>query len=350
MLIIGCDYHPTFQQIAFVDTDTGELQERRLEHREEAEKFYRGLGVQGMKVRVGMEASGQARWFERFLGELKFELWIGDATEIARKRERKQKTDRQDAQHILRLMLKDDFPQIWVPSWENRDVRQLLWHRHRMVQARTRIMNQLQAVALNEGLRCKKRLWREAGREQLESFPLAPWASRRRRDLLELLDRLTPTIAELTQTVEQEAEKCPQARRLRTHPGVGPLTALAFVLIIGKADRFQCGKQIASYLGLVPLEDSSGNRRRLGHITKQGNSLLRFLLVEAAQVTARSLPEWRSTYVHLTMRRGRKIAKVAMARKLAVRLYWMMRKEWDYEQLKKFGSHAGQPGHRDGVK
>jgi len=350
MLIIGCDYHPTFQQIAFVDTDTGELQERRLEHREEAEKFYRGLGVQGMKVRVGMEASGQARWFERFLGELKFELWIGDATEIARKRERKQKTDRQDAQHILRLMLKDDFPQIWVPSWENRDVRQLLWHRHRMVQARTRIMNQLQAVALNEGLRCKKRLWREAGREQLESFPLAPWASRRRRDLLELLDRLTPTIAELTQTVEQEAEKCPQARRLRTHPGVGPLTALAFVLIIGKADRFQCGKQIASYFGLVPLEDSSGNRRRLGHITKQGNSLLRFLLVEAAQVTARSLPEWRSTYVHLTMRRGRKIAKVAMARKLAVRLYWMMRKEWDYEQLKKFGSHAGQPGHRDGVK
>ena len=113
MLIIGCDYHPSFQQIAFVDTDTGELQERRLEHRAEAEKFYRELAAEGVKVRMGMEASGQARWFERLLGELKFELWIGDATEIARKRERKQKTDRQDAQHILRLMLKDDFPQIW---------------------------------------------------------------------------------------------------------------------------------------------------------------------------------------------------------------------------------------------
>ena len=258
MLIIGCDYHPSFQQIAFVDTDTGELQERRLEHREEAEKFYRGLGVQEMKVRVGMEASGQARWFERLLGELHFELWIGDATEIARKRERKQKTDRQDAQHILRLLLKDDFPRIWVASWENRDLRQLLWHRHRMVQARTRIMNQLQSVALNEGLRCKKRLWREHGREQLESFRLAPWASRRRQDLLELLDRLNPTIAELSQAIEQEAEKFPEARWLMTHPGVGPLTALAFVLIIGRADRFQCGKQIASYLGLVPLEDSAG--------------------------------------------------------------------------------------------
>jgi transposase len=350
MMIIGCDYHPGFQQIAFVDTETGELQERRLEHREEAEKFYRDLGAQGVKVRVGMEASGHARWFERLLAELQFELWIGDAAAIHAKRVRKQKTDRQDAQLILRLMLKDDFPQIWVPNWENRDLRQLLWHRHRMVQARTRIMNRLQTVALNEGLRCKKRLWRDNGREQLEAFQLAPWASRRRHDLLALLDRLTPTIAELTAAIEQEVERCPAAQRLQTHPGVGPLTALAFVLIIGKADRFQCGKQIACYLGLVPLEDSSGQRRRLGHITKQGNSLLRFLLVEAAQVTVRSLPEWRSKYCHLTLRRGRKIAKVAMARKLAVRLYWMMRKEWDYEQLRKFGSHAGKPGPGDGVK
>ena len=139
------------------------------------------------------------------------------------------------------------------------------WHRHRMVQARTRIMNQLQAVALNEGVRSKKRLWRDAGRAQLEAFALAPWASRRRRDLLDLLDRLTPTIAELTQAIEQEMEKCPEAQRLQTHPGVGALTALAFVLIIGKAERFQCGKQVASYLGLVPLEDSSGNRRRGPH-------------------------------------------------------------------------------------
>ena len=214
-------------------------------------------------MRVGMEASGHARWFERLLAERNIELWIGDAAEIRTKRVRKQKTDRQDAQLILKLMLKDDFPQIWVPSGENRDLRQLLWHRHRMVQARTRMMNQLQAVALNEGLRSKKKLWREAGRQQLESFPLAPWASRRRRDLLELLDRLNPTITELTQTIEQEAEKCSEARRLRTHPGVGSLTALAFVLIIGSAERFQCGKQIASYLGLVPLEESSGQRRRL---------------------------------------------------------------------------------------
>src|SRR5215469_13237398 len=186
MIIIGCDYHPSFQQIAFVDTETGELQELRLAHREAAEKFYRDLATQGKKVGVGMEASGQARWFERLLEELKIELWMGDAEVIRAKRGRKPKTDREDALHILNLLLTGDFPKIWVASWENRDLRQLLWHRHRMVQARTRAMNQLQAVALNEGLRGKKKLWREHGREQLESFRLAPWASRRREDLLQL--------------------------------------------------------------------------------------------------------------------------------------------------------------------
>ncbi len=321
-----------------------------MQHREEAEKFYRELAVRGVQVRLGMEASGQARWFERLLGELQMELWIGDAAEIRAKRVRKKKTDREDARHILRLLMEDRFPLIWVPSWENRDVRQLLWHRQRMVQMRTRVMNQLQAVALNEGVRCKKRLWGERGRQQLEGFQLAAWGSRRRRDLLELLDRLNPTIAELTQAIEGEIENYPAAQRLMTHPGVGALTALAFVLIIGEAERFQCGKQIAAYLGLVPEEKSSGDSRRLGHISKQGSGLMRFLLVEAAQVTVRNNEEWRSKYFHLSMRRGRKIANVAMARRLAVRLFWMWRKQWDYEQLKKFGPHAGQPGMSDGVK
>ena len=350
MIIIGVDYHPSFQQIAFVDSETGDYGEQRLGHPEEAERFYRDLAGQGKKVRVGMEASGHARWFERLLVELQFELWIGDATEIESKRVRKAKTDREDARLLLRLLMEDRFPRIWVASWENRDLRQLLWHRHRMVQARTRIMNQLQAVALNEGLRCKKRLWREHGRKQLESLRLMPWASRRRKDLLEFLDRLNPTIADLSQAIEQQVEKCPAAQRLMTHPGVGSLTALAFVLIIGQAERFRCGQQIASYVGLVPLEKSSGNRRRLGHITKQGSSMLRFLLVEAAQVSVRCIPEWRNKYVHLALRRGNKIAKVAMARRLAVRLYWMWRNKWDYEEIVKFGSHVGQLEHRDGVK
>ena len=251
MIIIGCDYHPGFQQIAWVDTETGECSEQRLAHSDgEAEKYYRGLNGPG--VRVGIEATGHARWFERLLAELKYELWVGDPAQIWAMRVRKQKTDRQDAQHLLKLLVEDRFPRVWVPSAENRDLRQLLWHRHRLVQMRTRIMNQLQAIAMNEGVRRKKGLWSKQGRRQLESFPLAPWATRRRQDLLELLDRLNPSIQELSIAIEQEAMQRPEVKRLMTHPGVGPLTALAFVLIIGSPERFRCGKQIGSYLGLVP--------------------------------------------------------------------------------------------------
>ena len=193
MIIIGVDYHPSDQYIAFVDAETGECGERRLNHSEgEAEKFYRELAARAVSVRVGMEATGYSRWFERLLAELGIELWIGDAAEIQTKRVRRQKTDPNDARLLLKLLLEDNFPRIWVPGPENRDLRQLLWHRHRLVQMRTRIMNQLQAVAMNEGQRWKKKLFSEQGRAQLEKFPLAAWASRRRQDLLLLLDRMNP--------------------------------------------------------------------------------------------------------------------------------------------------------------
>jgi transposase len=210
-------------------------------------------------------------------------------------------------------------------------------------------MNQLQALAMNEGQRRKKKLWSAAGLAQLEKLTLAPWAARRRKDLLELLDRMNPSIEELTAAIEREARKWPEVLRLMTHPGVGPITALAFVLMIGTPERFKCGKQIGSYVGLIPCEDSSTGHQRLGHITKQSSSLLRFLLGEAAQAAARWDSDWRRRYVHLAMRRQRNIAKVAMARRLAVRMYWMWRNSWEYTGWVKFGSHAGQLGIRHGV-
>ena len=351
MMIIGADYHPSFQQIAFFSEETGECGEQRLSHDDgEAERFYRDLKQRGMSVRVGMEATGYSRWFERLLAELGFAVWIGDPAEIRTRRAKKQKTDSKDAELLLKLMREDRFPRIWTPSPENRDLRQLLWHRHRLVQMRTRIMNQLQALAMNENKCWKKKLWSERGRAELEKLSLAPWASRRRRELLELLDRMNPTMEELTASVEQEANKCPEALRLMTPPGVGPLTALAYVLIIGTPTRFACAKQIGSYAGLIPSEDSSGGKQRLGHISKQGNSLLRFLLVEAAQAAVRCNPDWRRRYRNLAMRRQRNIAKVAMGRRLGVCLYWMWRRGWEYPQLIKFGSHAGKLGTGDGVR
>ena len=185
MMIIGVDYHPSFQTIAFLMEETGECGEQELNHSDgQAEKFYRELKQRGIRVRVGMEATGYSRWFERLLAELGFEVWMGDPAEIKAKRVKKRKTDREDARLLLRLMRENNFPQIWVPSPENRDLRQLLWHRHRLVQMRTRIMNQLQALAMNEGYRWKKKLFSEQGRAQLEKLALAPWASRRRQELL----------------------------------------------------------------------------------------------------------------------------------------------------------------------
>ncbi|GAC1631291.1 MAG: hypothetical protein NVS9B14_02920 [Candidatus Acidiferrum sp.] len=342
MKIIGCDFHPGYQQIAMVDQETGELREMRLSHQmqgEEARKFYSGLTL---PVRVGLEASGQSQWFERLLAELGHELWIGDAAKIRASAERKQKTDRRDAELLLQLLIENRFPRIWVPTPAERDARQLLLHRAKLVRVRTQIKNQLQALALNQCVQRKWQLWTEAGRKRLESLPLLPWANRRRTELLKLLDELDASIGELDGAVCQEAHNRPAVRRLMTHPGVGPITALAFVLTLGPADRFRRGKQIGSYFGLIPAEHSSGGKQRLGHISKQGSSFVRGLLVEAAQSAVRHEPQLRREYQRLSQRRCRALAKVAIARKLAVRLYWMLRTEVDYAQLIQ-GSYAGQP-------
>ena len=342
MKIIGCDFHPGYQQIAMLDKDTGEYTERRLTHSnggEEVRKFYRALTG---PVLVGMEASGQSQWFERLLAELGHELWIGDAGKIRASAERKQKTDRRDAELLLRLLVEDRFPRIWVPKAAERDTRQLLLHRSKLVRMRTQVKNQLQALALNQGVQRKRKLWSTVGRQQLESLPMLPWASRRREELLKLLDELTESITALDAAVLQEAEARPAVRRLMTHPGVGPVTALAFALTLGPAERFRRGKQVASYFGLIPSEHSSGGKQRLGHISKQGSSFVRGLLVEAAQSAVRHEPQMRREYQRLAQRRCRALAKVAAARKLAVRLYWMLREEVDYAQLLQ-GSYAGQP-------
>jgi transposase len=331
MLIIGCDFHPGFQQVAIFDNLTGEMREKRLQHRAEAEEFYGSLA--GQQVRVGMEACGHYPWFERLLEKLGFELWFGDAARVRASVVRKQKTDRRDAEHLLDLLRQERFPRIWVPSLEVRDVRQLLVHRHKQVQARTRTKNQLQAMALSQGVQKRRRLWSEAGRAELEQLPLLPYAAERRKRLLEALDSLDAAIGELDRRVAEEARQRPEAVRLMTHPGVGPLTALAMVLTLGSAERFESGKQVGSYFGLIPREESSGGKQRLGKISKQGSSFLRFLLVEAGQTAARHDPQLKRFYRRLAVRKNRSIAKVAVARKLATRLYLMLREDWTYAQL-----------------
>jgi transposase len=331
MIIVGCDFHPSYQQIAFVDTESGEVEERSLTHSgAEAEQFYRGLARPAL---VGMEAVGNSQWFVGLLERLEHEVWIGDAAQIRASYVRQQKTDRRDAGHILKLLIEGRFPRIWTPTTEMRDHRQLLIHRHRLVQLRTRVKNELQHLALNQGLHWKQKLWTTEGRVRLETLPLERWTARRRHDLLLLLTTLEGQIELLSQAVIEVAEAHSSARLLMTQPGVGPVTALAFVLTIGDVRRFSRSKQISSYLGLIPREHSSGGKQRMGSISKQGNRLLRTLLVEAAQSVVRFDPEFRREYQHRCHQKHRAVAKVAAARKLAVRLFWMLRTPTPYPDV-----------------
>lgn len=331
MKIVGCDLHTRYQQVAMLDQETGELVERRLEHESgEARRFYAGLGG---GVRVGIEATGHTRWFERMLAELGHQLWIGDAAQIRAAMVRKQKTDARDAAHLLELLVSGRFHRIWWPTLAERDLRQLVWHRQKLVWMRNAVGNQLHALAMGEGVCRKKKLFSKKGRVELEGLKLGPWASHRRQELLTMLDQLEASLQELDQAVAEQAEQKPAAVLLMTHPGVGPVTSLAFVLTLGPVERFERSKQVVSYLGLNPREHSSGGRQRLGAISKQGNPMMRSLLVEAGHTAARFDAELGQDYQRLKLRRGSGVAKVAIARKLAVRMYWMLRRQASYAQL-----------------
>lgn len=331
MMIIGCDFHPSWQQIAWLDRETGETGEQKLVHAAgQAQQFYSRLPK---PARIGMEATGNSQWFIELVEDLGHEIWVGDAAQIRASYVRKQKTDKRDASHILKLLLEDRFPRLWTPNREQRDLRQLLLHRHKLVEMRTRVKNELQHLSLNKGMQRKRRLWSEAGMQRLRELPLKPWAACRREDLLELLASLDQRIGKLDQAVQLAAEQHPQARLLMTQPGVGPNTALAFALTLGDVGRFQRGKQVASYLGLIPREQSSGGRQKLGAITKQGNRLVRSLLVEATHNVVRCDPGFRKHYLHHCHQKAKGVVKIAVARKLAVRLYWMLRTRLGYPEI-----------------
>lgn len=340
MKIVGCDFHPSFQQIAILDTSTGEVDQRRLGHSDgEAAQFYQSLEAPAL---IGIEAVGNSLWFEQLMARLGHELWIGDAAQIRASYVRRQKTDRRDAGHILRLLVEQRFPRIWVPSSEQRDLRQLLLHRHKLVQMRTRVKTELQHLALNQGMQKKRQLWSVRGRADLKNLSLAPWAAQRREDLLSVLSLVEGQVEKLDGAVEELASGDRQACLLMTQPGVGPVTALAYVVTIGDVGRFKRGKQVASYLGLIPAERSSGDKRRLGSISKQGNVFLRTLLVEAAQSACRHDEEFRREYRRRCHHKPKGVAKVAAARKLAVRLYWMLRNQTPYTPAV---HNQGSPSH-----
>ena len=335
MTFVGCDLHTRMQQVAVLDTGTGEVSERRLDHDGLAvEEFYAALP---RPVTVGIESTGYAVWFHTLMQRLGHTLLVGDAAKIRAMVVRKTKTDRRDARHRLDLLQHDRFPTVWIPDPDTRDRRALIAHRVRLVRMRTMVKNGLQAIALNQRLALHSALWTQRGLTQLKALALPPHTTRRRDDSLALLAWLTTRIDQLDAHIAAVASADPRVQLLLTHPGVGPLTALTTVLVLGPLARFPDSKHVVSYVGLAPAVHASADKQRLGKITKQGNALLRWVLGQAAPLAARKDDDLRRRYFSVMHRRGRPKAKVALARKLLVRLYIMLRDQIDYEEFRRRG-------------
>jgi transposase len=335
MTIVGCDLHTRKQQVAVLHTDTGEVEEHELLHSDNAvEQFYSALP---RPVTVGIESTGYALWFHELMQRLGHTLLVGEAAKIRAMVVRKTKTDRRDAQHLLDLLKHERFPTVWIPDPATRDLRALVTHRVRLVRIRTMVKNGLQAIALNRRLALGSKLWSQRGRAQLAALDLSPHTARRREDNLELLTWLETHIAGLDARIADAAHAHPGARLLLTHPGVGALTALTTVLVLGPAARFPGSKHVVSYVGLAPTVSASADTCHLGPITKQGSALLRWVLGQAAPLAARADDDLHRLYRTLLHRRGRPKARVAVARKLLVRLFIMVRDQIDYAEFRRRG-------------
>jgi transposase len=198
----------------------------------------------------------------------------------------------------------DRFPAIWMPPTEYRDLRSLLLHRHQWVRMRTRVQNALHAIVLAHGIRRGHTLWNRDGQALLASLPLAPYTADRRSELQGLYQHLQAHLDRLDKQVKHVADERPRATLLMTHPGVGPVTALATDVFVGDPTRFLGGKALASYVGMIPREYSSGPRQRLGALSKQGNPFLRFLWCEAAAHAVRRDPDLQRFYRRKAVQKG----------------------------------------------
>jgi transposase len=333
----GVDFHARVQTVSWMDTQDGEIRQRELNHgSDDIRGFYQQFAGE---VVVGIEASGYSSWFEDMLEEIGHQVWIGDATEIRRLARRRQKNDKRDAAHILELMVNGEFPKVHRQSRESREVLGQLRYRHRLVKMRTIAANCLKAIAIGAGVSDKRGLATRKGRSQLEAAGLSAVLSEQSKKWLELIDDLTKKIEAVEEWLEEHAHD-QRVERLRTHPGIGLLTGLALVHTLEPVERFASTRKVAAYVGLDPMEDSSAERRRYGSVSKAGSKLLRFLLVEAGQTAAKRDPQLRSFYRRVRDRRKSAKAKVAVARKLAVRSFILLRDQIDYSEFLRRGVEA----------
>src|SRR5215813_9671893 len=312
-IYIGVDFHARQQTICYLTTETGELVSCELQHWDKTavRAFY--AQFEGHVI-VGLEASGYSPWFERLLEQLGCEVWLGHATEIRRRARWRQKNDRRDAELILDLMLHDEFPRLYLPPLQSREVLRMLRYRQKLIKMRTMSKNSLQALALQSGLAKGPHLFTKAGLQELRTVAMSPAMQWQREQWLQLLEPLNQRLLETMLWLKQQSQADERISRLRTHPGIGLLTALCLVHSLEPVSRFANTRKVTAYAGLDPVERSSAERQRFLRISKGGSRVLRFLLVEAAHTALRKDADLRRFYQRLATRQGRPKAKVAVSR------------------------------------
>jgi len=335
---IGVDFHPHQETICYCDTEDGVINFQTLWHgqRDEVRAFYEQFSGE---VIIGLDAGGPSQWLEEMLESLSYKLLYGDSSEIRRRARSRHKNDKRDAELLLELLIKDEFPSLWRRSAENERVLGQIRFRQRLVQQRTRVCNQLQALGHGAGL-AKQKIQSSEGRKRLEEVEMDESRSIQRKQWLEMLDDLNPRILEVEQWLTKQVGESPQARLLITQPGVGVLTALCLAHTLGDVSRFSGSRKVVAYVGLDPLEDSSGDRKRFGGISKAGSRQLRFLLGQAGQASIKRDLAMKQFYQQLSQRRGKSAAKVAVARKILVRSFIMLRDQIDYEEFLRRGRRS----------
>jgi transposase len=338
-LYIGVDFHPHQQTVSYCNTEIGEVQQTSLFHNpEQVRRFYQ----QFSDAIVGIEASFSATWFEQMLAELGHELKVGNAALIRARARSRHKSDRRDADLILDLLLKDEFPALWRRPVQAQSVLEQLRFRHHLVKHRTQVCNRLQALAHAAGL-SKRGIQTKRARSALTEANLTETQRFERDHLFELLDDLSGRIKEVEQWLESKAKGDRRVEIVLSHKGIGLLSALVVVHTLGDVSRFPSSKEAVAYTGLDPVERSSAGRTRFGSISKAGSSVLRHLLGQAMHVAVRYDGELKAFYQRLASRRAKSVAKVATTRKLLIRLFIMLRDEIDYSEFKRRGSAVGMP-------
>lgn len=338
-LYIGVDFHPHQQTVSWCDTRTGETETVELAHDlNKVRSFYSSLPEPAM---IGIEASSKAAWFENMLFENGHKLFVGNPVLIRKRATSRHKNDRRDAELILELLLRGEFPAIWRRPPESNQVVEILCLRQNLVRQRTQVLNRLQALAHNMGLP-KGRMRTLAFQGLVKAMEMDEAGRLARTQYFELLRSLDDRIAELEVWLKGKAAKDEKAKLLQTQKGVGYLTALAVVHTLGDVSRFaRLAKQVASFAGLDPVERSSAGRTRFGHISKAGSPMLRSQLGYAAHQAARSDPRLKGFYKRLAKKKPKAVAKTATARKLLVKLAIMLRDNITADEFDRRGRTVG---------